>query len=68
MDTFTALIVLAVLAMLFAGGLMAFGQGLTRSRTFVDEDADGEPDETPEEKARAMRELADDKTRKAPPF
>lgn len=55
-----ALIVLVVFAVVLAIALSAIGRGINRSGRFVDCDADGEPDETPEEKARAMRALEAD--------
>lgn len=35
---------------------MAFNPGRTRPRRFTDADSDGEPDETPEQKRRAMED------------
>lgn len=47
-------------AMLLAGALFAISGAFTgegRSRHFTDEDADGEPDETPSEKAGALKDI-----------
>jgi hypothetical protein len=38
---------------------MAFNPGRVRPKRFVDADSDGEPDETPEEKRRALDALDD---------
>lgn len=38
---------------------MAFNPGRVRPKRFVDVDSDGEPDETPEEKRRALDALDD---------
>lgn len=63
MDTLSALIVVAIAAFILAGALFALSGAVTgegRSERFVDEDADGEPDETPGEKARALETLDDE--------
>ena len=47
-------------AMLLAGALFTISSAFTgegRSRRFTDEDKDGEPDETPLEKARALKDI-----------
>ncbi len=55
MDTISAFLVVAVGALFLAGGLFALNGPLMReSRSeYDDRDADGEPDETPDQKARA---------------
>ena len=45
--------VLLLFGVIFA---MAFNPGRVRPKRFVDADSDGEPDETPAEKRRAMRD------------
>jgi hypothetical protein len=45
--------VLILIGVLFA---MAFNPGRTRPPHFTDADSDGEPDETPQEKRRAMED------------
>lgn len=60
MDMPMALIVLFVFAVFLAGALAALGRGINRPGRFEDRDADGEPDETPEEKRRALGVLLED--------
>jgi len=62
MSTQTALIVLMLAAILLAialGAASGLFNGEGRRRKFVDKDADGEPDETPAEKARALEDVED---------
>lgn len=50
-------------AIMLAGVLFALNIAFTgegRSRHFTDEDKDGEPDETPAEKARALKSIDTD--------
>jgi len=49
--------VLVLLCVLFA---MALNPGRARPTHFTDADADGEPDETPEEKRRALDDARED--------
>ncbi|WP_333611700.1 hypothetical protein [Brevundimonas bullata] len=57
MDLIPRLLLAILGAMILAGVLYAVSGAFTgegRSRHFTDADADGEPDETPSEKARAL--------------
>jgi len=57
MDLIPRLLLLAVGATLLLGLMFAINAAITResrARPFVDKDADGEPDETPDEKMRAL--------------
>lgn len=57
MDLMPRLLLVILGAILLAGALFAINSAITgegRSRRITDEDADGEPDETPSEKARAL--------------
>lgn len=57
MDLMPRVFLLAVGAILLLGLMFAVNAAITResrARPFVDKDADGEPDETPDEKMRAL--------------
>ena len=57
MDLIPRLLLVALGAMVLAGAFVALGGAFTgegRSRRIIDTDADGEPDETPAKKARAI--------------
>ena len=54
MDGLTVLILIGVLAFVVAGAGFAFAQ----PRRFIDKDADGAPDATPEEIAKAQADDA----------
>jgi len=59
MDLIPRLLLVVLGAMLLAGAFFALGGAFTgegRSRRITDADADGEPDETPSEKARALED------------
>jgi len=59
MDLLPRLLLLALGVMLLVGAMFAINAAITgesRARPFVDQDADGEPDETPNEKRRALDE------------
>ena len=58
MELMPRLLLVILGAMLLAGVLFALNSAFTgegRSRRFIDEDKDGEPDETPAEKTRALK-------------
>lgn len=60
MDLMPRLLLVILGAMLLAGALFAVSGAFTgegRSRRITDADADGEPDETPAEKARALEDI-----------
>lgn len=54
------LLLLILGAMILAGAFFALGGAFTgegRSRRITDADADGEPDQTPSEKAQALEDI-----------
>ncbi len=60
MDLIPRLLIVVLGAMILAGAFFAVGgafNGEGRSRRITDADADGEPDETPSEKARALEDI-----------
>ena len=60
MDLMPRLLLVILGAMLLAGALFTISSAFTgegRSRRITDADADGEPDETPSEKARALKDM-----------
>ncbi len=62
MDMLPRLFLVALGALFLAGAFVAIGNGFTtegRPRRFDDKDADGEPDESREEKARAKKKFVD---------
>lgn len=64
MDTQSALIIVAIAVFILAGAFFALSSAFNRegrSASFIDEDADGEPDESSSEKARALESLADER-------
>ncbi len=59
MDLIPRLLLLALGVLLLAGAMFAINAAITRegrSKSFVDQDADGEPDETPNAKKRALED------------
>lgn len=59
MDLAPRLLLLALGVMLLVGAMFAINAAITeesKARPFADQDADGEPDETPDEKRRGLDE------------